>query len=111
MNAWKHCCSKELFTHLIVPMLPKLSLSVKKSGEILCVYYRKLNSITIQETFLLPLIDETLQAVHSGNVFTSFDLVQEYLKFAMAEDDIKKTTFRARVLQACMNLLISILAC
>ena len=33
--------------------------------------------------------------VHSCNVFTSFDPVQGYLQLAMAEDDIKKTTFIA----------------
>ena len=57
--------------------------------------YRKLNPITIRDAFPLPHIDETLQAVHNCNVFTSFDLVQGYLQLAMAEDDIKKTTFRA----------------
>ena len=57
--------------------------------------YRKLNSITIRDAFPLPSIDEALEAVHSSNVFTSFDLVQGYLQLAMTEDDIKKTTFRA----------------
>ena len=57
--------------------------------------YRKLNSITIRDAFPLPHIDEALQAVHNCNVFTSFDLVQGYLQLAMAEDDIKKTAFRA----------------
>ena len=57
--------------------------------------YRKLNSITIRDAFPLPHIDEALQVVHNCNVFTSFDLVQGYLQLAMAEDDIKKTTFRA----------------
>ena len=57
--------------------------------------YRKLNSITIRDAFTLPCIDEALQAVHNCNVFTSFDLVQGYLQLAMAEDDIKKTAFRA----------------
>ena len=33
--------------------------------------------------------------MHNCNVFTSFDLVQGYLQLAMAEDDIKKTAFRA----------------
>ena len=33
--------------------------------------------------------------VHNCNVFTSFDLVQGYLQLAMAEEDIKKTAFRA----------------
>ena len=57
--------------------------------------YRKLNPITIRDAFPLPHIDETLQAVHNCNVFTSFDLVQGYLQLGMAEDGIKKTTFRA----------------
>ena len=57
--------------------------------------YRKLNSITIWDVFPLPHIDEALQVVYNCNVFTFFDLVQGYLQLAMAEDDIKKTTFRA----------------
>ena len=57
--------------------------------------YRKLNSITIRDAFPLPCIDGALQAVHNCNVFTSFDLAQGYLQLAMAEDDIKKTAFRA----------------
>ena len=68
----------------------------KKTGEIcLCVDHRKLSSITIRDAFLLPCIDKALQAVHRGNVFTSFDLAQGYLQLAMAEDDIRKTTFGA----------------
>ena len=57
--------------------------------------YRKLNFITIKDAFPFLCIDEALQVVQSSNVFTSFDMVQEYLQLAMAEDDIKKTTFRA----------------
>ena len=57
--------------------------------------YRKLNFITIGDAFPVPKLDEALQAVHSSNFFTSFDLTQGYLQLAMAEDDIRKTTFRA----------------
>ena len=57
--------------------------------------YRKLNSINIQDAFPLSQIGEALQVVHNFNVFTSFNLVQGYLQSAMAEDDIKKTAFRA----------------
>ena len=49
----------------------------KKSGEIcLCVDYWKLNSITVRDAFPLPRIDEALQAVHSSNWFSSFDLAK-----------------------------------
>ena len=68
----------------------------KKTGEIcICVDYRKLNFITIRDAFPLPHIDEALEVVPNCNAFTSFDLAQGYLQLAMAEDDIKKTAFRA----------------
>ena len=57
--------------------------------------YWKLNSITVRDAFPLPRIDKTLQAVHSSNWFSSFDLAQGYLQLAMEESDIKKTAFRA----------------
>ena len=78
------------------PYASQVVIVRKKFGEIcLCVDYRKLNSITIWDAFPLPHIDEPLQAMHNCNVFTSFNLAQGYLQVAMAEDDIKKTTFRA----------------
>ena len=72
--------------------------------------YRKLNSISIRYAFPLPCIDGALQMVHSSNVFTSFDLGQGYLQLAMAEDDIKKTTFRSGSL-GLYELPICLLAC
>ena len=78
------------------PYASQVVLVPKKTGEIhICVDYRKLNSITIRDVFPLPHIDEALQAVHNCNGFTSFNLAQEYLQLAMAEDDTKKTTVRA----------------
>ena len=57
--------------------------------------YHKLNSIMVRDAFPLPRIDEALQAIHSSNWFSSFDLTQGYLQLAMEESDIKKTAFRA----------------
>ena len=76
-------------------MPTKLLLSIKIWGDSsLCGLYeiefhhhQRCNSFT-------PL-DKALQAGHISNVFTSFYLVQGYLQLAMAEDDTKKTTFRA----------------
>ena len=76
------------------PYASQVVIVHKTSGEIrLCVDYRKLNSITIRDVFPLPCIDKALQAVHSSDIFTSFDLVQGYLQLTMAEDDIKKSRF------------------
>ena len=49
----------------------------------------------VRDVFPLPRIEEALQAVHSSNGFSSFDLAQGYLQLAMEEGDIKKTAFRA----------------
>ena len=49
----------------------------------------------VRDAFPLPRIDEAVQAVHSSNWFSLFDLVQGYLQLAMEESDIKKTAFRA----------------
>ena len=68
----------------------------KKIGEIhLCMDYQKLNSIMVRDAFPLPRIDKALQAVHSSNWFSSFELALGYLQLAMEESDVKKTAFRA----------------
>ena len=44
----------------------------------------------VRDAFPLPRIEEALQAVHSSNWFSSFDLAQGYLQLAMEESDIKR---------------------
>ena len=96
-----HKCLDTWFSQGIIrpsqsPYASQVVIVQKKSGEIcLCVDYQKLNSIMVRDTFPLPRIDEALQAVHSSNWFSSFDLAQGYLQLAMEESDIKKTAFRA----------------
>ena len=78
------------------PYASQVVIVRKKSGEIrLCVDFRKLNAISIRDSFLLPRIEEALQAVQAAVWFTSFDLAQGYLQMAMEEADIPKTAFRA----------------
>ena len=57
--------------------------------------FRKLNAISIRDSFLLPRIEEALQEVQAAVWFTSFDLVQGYYQMAMEEADIPETTFYA----------------
>ena len=78
------------------PYASQVVIVRKKTGEIhLCVDFRKLNAISIRDSFTLPRIEEALQAVQAAMWFTSFDLAQGYLQIAMEEEDMKKTAFRA----------------
>ena len=80
MNVLTPWVCQEIIQPSNSPYASQVVIVCKKTWEIcLCVDYRKLNSITIQDAFPLPHIDEALQAVHNCNVFTSFDLVQRYL--------------------------------
>ena len=81
--------SKSLYTSQVV-------IIRKKSGKIcLCVDFRKLNAISIRDSFPLPRIEDALQAVQAAVWFSSFDLAQGYLQMAMEKADIPKTAFRA----------------
>ena len=76
------------------PYTSQVVIVRKKSSEIrLCVDFRKLNAISIRDSFPLPRIEEALQAVQAAVWFTSFDLAQGYLQMAMEEADICKTAF------------------
>ena len=57
--------------------------------------FRKLNAISIRDSFPLPRIEEALQAIQAVMWFTSFDLAQGYLQMAMEEEHMKKTACRA----------------
>ena len=78
------------------PYASQVVIVRKKTGEIcLCVNFRKLNAISIRDSFPLPRVEEALQAVQAAVWFSSFDLAQGYLQMAMEEEDIEKTAFRA----------------
>ena len=78
------------------PYASQVVIVCKKTSEIhLCVDFRKLNAISIRDSFPLPRVEEALQAVQAAVWFSSFDLAQGYLQMAMEEEDIEKTAFCA----------------
>ena len=77
------------------PYASQVVIIRKKTGKIrLCVDFRKLNAISIRDSFPLPRVEEALQAVQAAVWFSSFDLAQGYVQMAMEEEDIEKTAFR-----------------
>jgi len=69
----------------------------KKDGTLrLVIDYRKLNDMTIRNSYPLPLISELLDRVKGAKVFTKLDLKSAYNLVRIKEGDEYKTAFRTR---------------
>ena len=76
------------------PWASPICLVQKKSGKIRpCVDYRRLNAITVKDAFLLPRINDCLDAVAGAKLFTSLDLTPSFHQVPIKEEDIPKTAF------------------
>ena len=76
------------------PWSSPITLLPKSSGEYrFCVDYRKLNSVTVKDSFPLPLIQDIFDQLQGGRVFTCLDLKAAYNQISVSEQDIPKTAF------------------
>ena len=67
----------------------------KKKDELyrFCVDYRKLNNVTIKDSYSLPRIDDTLDALAGARCFSTLDLVGGYWQVGLTQDAKEKTVF------------------
>ncbi|BHF65275.1 hypothetical protein SprV_0200828500 [Sparganum proliferum] len=76
------------------PWASPIVLVKKKDGSVrLCVDYRKLNAVTVKDSFPLPRIDTTLEALAGAACFSTLDLQSGYWQVEMAPEDRPKTAF------------------
>ena len=72
-------------------------LVTKKDGTPrFCIDFRKLNDITVKDSFPLPRTDECLDTLAGSKWFCSFDLNRAYWQVPVAEKDKPKTAFADR---------------
>jgi len=73
-------------------------LFVKKNGELrLCIDYRHLNDITIKDLYPLTLIQDILEHLGVGKIFTSLDLRSAYNLVRIKSGDEYKTVFTCKL--------------
>ncbi|GBG80876.1 hypothetical protein CBR_g31432 [Chara braunii] len=69
----------------------------KKEGELrMCIDYRGLNAITVENVELLPRIDDFLDRVQGCRYFSKIDLKSGYHQIEVHPDDQYKNAFRTR---------------
>lgn len=71
-----------------------IMLVTKKDGtQRFCVDYRYVKSVTIKDSFPLPCIGDTLDALGGSKWFSTLDLKNGYWQVAMDPEDAEKTAF------------------
>ena len=78
------------------PWSSALVMVRKKDGSLrCCVDYRRLNAVTVKDSYPMPRMDDTLDALSGSNWFSTLDLKSGYHQVPLAAEDKPKTAFSA----------------
>jgi hypothetical protein len=75
---------------------PDIVCKEKNRSLRLCIDYRKLNQVTVQNRYRLPYIDDLFDQLYRAQFFFKIDLRSGYHQLRIREEGISKTTFRTR---------------
>jgi len=76
------------------PWAAPVTLAPKKDGGLrFCIDYRLLNDVTIRDSYPIPRIDQTIDALHNAKFFTCLDLFSGYWQIEIEESHKEKTAF------------------
>ncbi len=90
--------NKQLSAGLVEPSQSAWAAPVlfvpKKDGRLrFCVDYRRLNAVTIQDSYPLPRIDDCIDTLGEAVIFSTLDAYSGYHQLAIAKKDRHKTAF------------------
>ncbi|GKC96265.1 hypothetical protein Tco_1161707 [Tanacetum coccineum] len=75
---------------------PMLFVKKKDGSLCMCIDYRELNKLTVNNRYPLPRIDDLFDQLQGSRFFSKIDLRSGYHQLRVHEDDIPKTAFRTR---------------
>ncbi|GBM60215.1 Transposon Ty3-I Gag-Pol polyprotein [Araneus ventricosus] len=75
------------------PWASPIVLVKKKYGSTRFCYYRKLNEITIKDSYPLPRIDDTLDALNGSQWFLTLDLKSGLWQVEIQPENEERTAF------------------
>jgi hypothetical protein len=61
-----------------------------------CVDHRKLNAITVRDSYPLPRMDECIDSLGDAKIFSTLDCNSGYWQIPVRPEDREKTTFTSR---------------
>ena len=89
---------KQLAAGVIEPAMSEWAAPVlfvpKKDGKLrFCIDYRRLNSMTVKDTYPLPRMDECIDSLGDAQYFTTLDAYSGYWQMRIRKQDRPKTAF------------------
>ena len=73
---------------------PVLLAPKKEDGTLrFCIDFRRLNTVTISDTYPLPRMEDCFDSLGEARLFTTLDALWGYWQVSIAECDRDKTTF------------------
>ena len=75
---------------------PVLMIRKPDGGIRFCIDYRKLNNITVKDSYPLPRIDDLLDVLGGATYFSSMDIASGYWNVPMEKNSIPKTAFTCK---------------
>ena len=93
----KHLTDKGFIQPSIPPSGAPVLFVKKKDGTLkICIHYRQLNIVTIENKYTLPKIDYLFDQLQGSSLFSKIDLRSGYHHLKVRDGYIPKMTFRTR---------------